>query len=383
MPNIWIPNIDEVGPSFDPKIAAEVSRKYLWFAEDGDLSIMPQTVSPHLIESIQEVRNFLLPITFKIPAGDSSTPLLQRIFQDAKLLQYLRQLQIDFSQRGDPLFLNGYMATPSLLHLSQILNIPLSPKLPTPHFIEQEYTFLFNCKKRIKDWANKLSIPTIPGRVAVSIQDGKEFIGELSQQYKSVILKKSLSGGGYGNLSGTVDKILIHWPEWFTKQITEKDEVIIEPYLSFKEIIGSLALISDDQIDFKGFDLQLIDDDSWQGAFFPHPSLKVDLSDKMRIYTLQLANEIKNLGGRGPLNLDFGLTFDGQLFLLESNFRYNGFYLLYLISSPYLKDNPSITAYYNMGNSLYNDGPMILVDEDPATLKKQYISFKREVYAEL
>ncbi|MBF0312528.1 MAG: hypothetical protein HQK50_16530 [Oligoflexia bacterium] len=370
---IWIPNLDDLGPSFDPDIASAAESRYLWFLNEGDLAVLSRATSDSFLKYLSKFipslasENILFPISTK--SGERKLKLVNSILADRSLLQKLKELA---KQRTD-LYLASYIASPSILQLSEVTGIPLDPlQMPTRPFISGGLTYVFNSKSKMKLVANELAIPFIAYSVANSYIELEKSVYQLIKSHNphKLILKKALSGGGHGNYSGTPENVLSIAQTWYREECEVAEEILIEPYMNFKEIIGALAYVSEDNIYFHGIDKQLIENDGWSGMIYPYINEK--WGEQIKNWTLKFASRLQNAGGRGWFNLDFATYLDSkgceQVVFMESNFRCNGFALMLEIAK---KTQQKGRIYYS-STLKKEQGNCFLLDE----YSSQYVSFE-------
>ncbi|MBF0206694.1 MAG: hypothetical protein HQK53_07370 [Oligoflexia bacterium] len=329
MPKILIFNTEEVGPSFCNHTAARAANRYLWLLEEGDIAITPTPPNEahwNYVQSIIPGMTYPLSPSSPVSAGG----LIHRIVADQALIEHLRKI-ITKKQKLDIQFqLCTYFPSPEILQLSKILDIPLHPLMPSTEFLQAGLSLKFNSKSYITQLAPKLNIPVVPGVVVNNKQQLTAAINNYGNN-SAVMIKKTLSAGGYGNHAGTPSQL----QPLIEEMPSQIEEMIVGPLLPFTKTIGSLAEIGSEQIKFLGMDLQIIKQYGWCGLQYPYP-FPLDIQKKIKNWTMILAEHLQSLGGRGYLNLDFGVIENAEkdtgetasILLLESNFRYNGFSLM-------------------------------------------------------
>ncbi|MGM9992761.1 MAG: hypothetical protein ACI376_07975 [Candidatus Bruticola sp.] len=142
-----------------------------------------------------------------------------------------------------------------------------------------------------------------------------------------LMLRKVQSAGGAGNLAGPPQYLRSRIKHWYGG-----GRVLVEPYINFETVCGSLNFIDNEGSHFIGLDSQVFDQDGgWCG--FDSPAILAETSEDSTLKRLHsnidsLGRAISATGARGYLNMDWGLTRNssGELtpMFLECNFRHNG-----------------------------------------------------------
>jgi hypothetical protein len=136
------------------------------------------------------------------------------------------------------------------------------------------------------------------------------------------MLRKTFAAGGMGNLSGTNTDLINSLDKWY-----DGGTVLIEPFLDFTAIIGSLVTLTDSGCIYRGLDLQLVRNNSWSGLRYPVANSHI--AAQIKHASMIAAESVHALGARGNMNIDWGVLKnkdDSETpMALECNFRHNGF----------------------------------------------------------
>ncbi|MBI5209827.1 MAG: hypothetical protein HY927_07645 [Elusimicrobia bacterium] len=324
MPKVWVFNAEEVASSEDlhydkvlvPKIQDILIRFVLCLGRD-DLLIAPGSIPEEFVRYTRRVKGFPESFSPILRLRRKSNPwhLADSVFEDGELLETLRGL----GRRGGWV-IEPYIESPRVVRLCRAVRMPTdktNADLALAGIIIE-----LNEKARFKDFAASLGIPTPPGRVAGDRAGIVSAMEELARVSPRLILRKSRYGGGMGNLVGTPDDILRKLPDWYNE-----GEVLVECFLEFSAVAGTLATITHDSVRYWGADQQAFERSGWVGFSFPF----CDRAAAARLcsQSLRIANAVHRRRARGEMNLDWGLRPDGSGGLepvaLECNLRHNGF----------------------------------------------------------
>lgn len=325
MPKLWLPNFEEVtlpdDPLFESTFALRAKRyasRALFLPAPGDLLLSPTLPDPAFLRYVSELGGFpdtswVLPVRGRVRPYS----LIGALLEDARLLERLESLE-KLGVRGDWI-LEPYIESPRVLELSRILRIPTARS--HPQRVLDGLIGNLNDKGYFKELMRELGVPTVPSIQARTLGELEAGIRRL-RHHQRLMLKKTRAGGGLGNLVGEPEALLRAVPDWF------HGEVLVEPFLELSETIGSLVRIEENGPGERIWtDRQRIREGKWTGFRYPHPSREacrpiIEMSER-------IARRVYALGGRGDLDLDWGVLGDGTILALEANFRHNGFgYLL-------------------------------------------------------
>lgn len=319
MHKVWVINLEEaVGKTVSKDLLLQVCCRYLWCVNRGDYFISTIPIPKEYLDYLCPLKN--LPVDdswiIKIPDLADYDFTAAAILHCSAAFEQLLLLAKTGKYKIEP-----YIETQRMVELAEKTGLPIGftdKKLVRSGIVNQ-----LNNKIYFKAISSELGIKTIPGVVAANLDEIQEAVSRIcSQGNGKAIIKASNSCGGCGNLSGSVDYISSRVINWYNG-----NEVLVEPVLNFVETVGSLAVITEHSIDYQGIDYQLIDDFCWVGCYYPYDASR--FSGTIQTYTMRYAEKIQAMGGRGWLNLDWGIECgkDGEykLVAIEANVRHNGF----------------------------------------------------------
>lgn len=325
MPKIILPNLEENCPEDDPhyedvfvpKIQS-LAPRYLAYLEDDDIFISPSAIPENFLQYVSRLygRTLGRDRIIEITAHSRPYSLIDSMCEDARLIDRLSRLA-----RQGTWELDACLETPKLQELAGIVRMPASKS--TPEAIATGVILRLNDKIFFRQLAQRLGIPVVPGYVAENL----EAIGRLvrivgRENQDRIMLKKPLYGGGLGNLPGTSAQLGARLPEWYPG-----GNILVEHYLDFRCVIGSLVKIDMQGIRYLGTNVQLIEDGKWVG--FRYPFSLEGITDHIKEMCLAFARAVESMGARGDVNVDWAVeTGPGgkdRLYALECNLRFNGF----------------------------------------------------------
>ncbi len=323
MPKIWLANVEEVflprHPDDDwtliPKTDAMAPR-FLLYAEPGDVMLLSCEVPRSFVRYVAQVNGFHHePLRVMAPACPVSPySLVDSVLDDPQLMEALRKLICIGSWH-----LDAYIETPGVFKLAEALGIPAGS---TPRdIVLSGVVNRINDKVYFKELCRRLGIEVVPGYECSSREEIESALKNLRQNYPDhFMMRKAMSGGGLGNLSGAYDELMFLLPDYY-----QGGQVVVEPMLDLSATLGTLVRVEDGGCRFIGIDQQMIEDSGWVG--FRYPWSEVPLSSTLEELSMRIASEAHQMGVRGYLNLDWGLaasTNGPKILALESNFRHNG-----------------------------------------------------------
>lgn len=328
MNRLWLANVED---AFSPRTIEDdavllprivaMAPRFLLHAAPGDAVVVPAEVPGDWIDTVSRIIGcqrrlpvFSAPVPERIVEGRPYS-LIEAIRHDRDLLGRLEGLITQGSWRLEP-----YYQSPRVIDLAQALGIP-GNATPDP-VVREGWVDAINDKLYFKDLARANGVPVIPGVEGDTLQTIDHAIDELERQQPGpIMLRKAMSGGGLGNLSGPPSELKFLLPDWY-----RAGEVVVEPYLGLSDTLGSLVEIGDDALVFRGIDVQVIEECCWAGFRFPCDD--PTLTEPVRAMSLRLGAAVQDLGLRGVLNIDWAVTraADGTptIMVLEGNFRHNG-----------------------------------------------------------
>ncbi len=329
MPEIFIANIDEAFYKDDIAILPhELVRKvkslfprFLFCLGADDVIVVSSHISREFLDYFIKLNNLKgrKGIVIEMPDEKGLGQLVKLILKSGHTLDLFRTLSRYADFKIEP-----FIETPLTVELSELIDIPL--KRTAPQFILNGVITKLNNKVFFKKIAQKLGISTVPGYVAGNYDDMLRYIKKAANENGGkVMLKNPYHAGGIGNFAGSYPGIINELPKWFKEG--EIIEIIIEHFIDFHSIAGSLVHISDDGCEFIGIDEQMSEGGKWSG--FSYPCALSEISGDVEKMSMDFALEAYKMGARGELNIDWGVVKNAEGCLkplaLESNFRHNGF----------------------------------------------------------
>ncbi|HBN07305.1 MAG TPA: hypothetical protein DD435_01210 [Cyanobacteria bacterium UBA8530] len=317
MPRIWLPNLEDAflvddyrgRAGFLPKVKTAYSRCLFWL-RPGDVLILPAEIEQGFADYVATLS--ALPAGSFLPHVSFSHSLVDSILMDEQMLQRLREFA-----KKKKFSLEPYIETSQVVLLSQATGLPL--RRTSAALICQGLIDRLNDKSFFKLLSRELGVEAVPSYFADNMSALEQSIERTSRENQDqVMVKKVQASGGLGNLAGNKEQLLKALPEWY-----QGGSAIVEPLLDFVETAGSLVLIEENECRLMGIDRQRFEKGKWTGFDYPHPSQ--ELSERLGFLSMRYARAIQKIGGRGFLNLDWGILPGEKPLAIELNFRHNGF----------------------------------------------------------
>ena len=320
---LWLPNVEEVLPENDvnyetvfvPK-TFELFPRFLHCLAQGDAIVSPQPLDRDFcsyvagLSGLGETKKWLL----ELEAHSRPYSLVDSILADKEIM-----LRLAGRAEGGSWIIEPFIESPRIMRLSRETGIPTDKT--NPQLVLNGVVTRLNDKGSFKELAKKLGIKATGGYLADSMPALEKAIDLVSKENGDrVMLRKTLYGGGLGNLSGGRERLLYEIRSWYNG-----GRILIEPFLDIRQVAGSLAVIGEGGARFLGVDVQTFCDGKWSGFDFPHPD--AGLAARIKDMTMLVGAEVHAMGARGSLNLDWALTAaePEEPLTLECNFRNNGF----------------------------------------------------------
>jgi len=326
MPKIFLPNLEENHIENAPaEVFLNDIEKYFWQLDDDDVIVSSVAFNEIQLNYIKKIKK--LTTGFKcILLQRKSNPyyLVDSIIQDTKTLAVLQAL----CKNGN-YYLEPYTQSKKVVQLAEALKTSFNQT--NFDSINKGLIDQINSKSWFKNYCIKYKVPTPRGYHLRNTDKLKRYLKLINyKENKKVILKQSLSGGGYGNIAGTAEELLA-----LAKGDSTGNPHVIEHYLNFNHVCGTLAKLNEFGTEFIGVDTHISERESWQGLTYPIADQETKAL--LKKHTLTLANAFHNMGARGLFNIDFGiqkLKDQTKAFALEANFRHNGFSLILNFAKP-------------------------------------------------
>ncbi|MFZ2960159.1 MAG: hypothetical protein WA705_25030 [Candidatus Ozemobacteraceae bacterium] len=369
MPRFWLANVEEVfhprHPDDDLGLLTKIDStgpRFLFYGKPGDVLILSCPVEEAFLTYVSQLigagNQDRLRVVFP---SRRPTPwfLADAVREDVALMAELRRIIVD--AKSERFVLEAYYQSPAALALAEELGIPLCG---TPaKLVRNGLVDRLNDKVFFKEIAGEEQVDVIPGFKASDRESLNGALHEVAEIFGEgeLMVRKALSGGGLGNLSGHLEDL-----EWLMPDFYGGGDILIEPCLDFIETLGSLVEITETGNFFRGIDVQDFENGCWCGFSFPYyrsnevdeknftqvgntrPCTPKDPSDQEKIAkvveevaereevakvveeaSMRLANAVRGMGARGRLNVDWGVVRDAEQgclkpIAIESNFRHNG-----------------------------------------------------------
>lgn len=339
MPDIFIANIDEafykddiaILPAQLVKKVKSLFSRFLFCLDRDDLIIVSSSIPRGFIDYYFALNGFCGGVGRVIEMRDEKGlgQLVKLILRDEKTMSFLKTLSLRDGYRIEP-----FIESPFTVELSEKTEIPL--KRTAPEKILKGVITKLNDKVFFKKMAEKLCIPVVPGGTASS-RNEMSLLAERTARESGgrIMLKNPYHAGGIGNYYGRYPEVMQGLPSFFDEG--EIIEIIVEHYLDFTSILGSLASVSDGGVEFMGVDEQMSIDGRWCGFRYPCTA-GADICGEIKNMSMAFAREAHEMGARGELNIDWGVITEGgapKIYALESNFRHNGFGIIFNYAARY------------------------------------------------
>ncbi|MEW5950556.1 MAG: hypothetical protein AB1637_01535 [Elusimicrobiota bacterium] len=202
------------------------------------------------------------------------------------------------------------------------------------HFSRE--ALLANDKAYFKELCSKSGVPYIKG-YAVSSMAAAESALKTFPSHKKIFIKKTLYGGGMGNLCGSPSELIGKLKDFYNK-----GTLIIEPFLEADEVMGTLCEISKEKSIYIGCDRQRSKNGKWSGFDYEISSHRDE--EFLKEKSLVLSEKLRKLGFRGIANFDWLKEKKaGKIYALEANLRNNGFYFLFSFAKRYFGKKTNIS----------------------------------------
>ncbi len=337
MPKLFLPNAENVIPSseggftdFFQHKTLKVFPRFLCSLNPGDVLVTPTQIEPSFQRYICSLLNLGSPEQTVINVKMAESCLLT----DAIRADNIARQAIKERCQGEGWFVEPYIQTEPIMELSRQLELPV--KGTDPKYLALGLIDNLNSKDFCKALAIGAGCQVPPGMCADSLTALENTIDTVSAQLSEqngqnqprLMLRKIQSAGGAGNLAGTAAELKAAISDWYGGS-----RVLVEHFINFETVCGSLNLIDDQGCHFVGLDSQVFDNrGGWCGFDYPAnvvgPEADEALS-KLLADIDRLGRSVYLAGARGYLNMDWGLTRNAQGRLepvfLECNFRHNGF----------------------------------------------------------
>ncbi|MFH1223775.1 MAG: hypothetical protein V1647_05485 [Pseudomonadota bacterium] len=316
---LWIMNIDHaLDRHTAEKGFSNILTKYMMLVDPMDKFIVPPNIDQSSLSYVTKTKNLDPSEEWVMRLTKTSDPFdtVDSIINNTDVMSNLKELAAT-----NRYFIEPYIPSLKLLALSNMVGIPLSDSGRSA--LKNGDCIKLNDKYVFKKLSEELGVKVVDYNLAFNKDELIYFISTMGERFDRLIIKKTFSTGGYGNLNGTSDELLKMINGWYNPQ----ELVIIEPFINIDETLGSLIYVGKDQYQLIGIDKQNIKDGGWKGCDYPYYCKQASpLIEKLsaRYAEYMLENKLE-----GYLNLDWAVVRENndgiELYALESNYRYNGF----------------------------------------------------------
>ncbi|MFW0787919.1 peptide ligase PGM1-related protein [Gordonia sp. CPCC 206044] len=320
-------------------VACALSQRMLWFAQDGDIVVLPRQPGAAYMAYIATLADFD-PTTVTIivpPAGYAGDVILtgDRLTHPSFVEELRRETAHRDIHRILPYFTDT--ATADMARSAGI-----SSALPGAHFFSQGGGSIANSKALFRCVAAGIGIPIAAGETAQTRDSADRAIAGLIGAGHSVIVKQEHQASSEGNLIlsprpntqaqgalsvthidavADIEKFLDdHW-NWLSNNDTST--VIIERYIEHARSVYAEYLVTDYTIGAVGTG-QLLMAPILAGVVIPAgcltPTEQADVSDA----ALRLCKAYQAMGYRGIMSVDAVVSPDGDVYVHETNSRISG-----------------------------------------------------------
>ncbi|GJH22529.1 hypothetical protein CBA19CS22_38325 [Caballeronia novacaledonica] len=346
MPKILIANVDNEGMIGDQRnltpaycfFTAMLASRHVWFAEPGDIVILPKTLSPRMLKYVSAVLGFPADtITFLVPPSDQNVPppLGIRQLLSASILDSLRETMN--SSADWELF--PYIYDRSISCLASELG--LSHK--ASDFLADGGAELLNDKMVFRPLAGGVGVKLAPGRVNSSTFELRDSLKNLMFHTGAVIVKQDRNSGADGNIVVTtrhdmktaqgasavfpvsaegIDAVADQI--WERLAYHEKTNLVVEAYYEVERVLYAEFELPKDRsrVAFSNWgEVRL--DPGYKGLILP-PEIGSNKGAEFISGAAELARAALALGFHGLIDIDGIVTTDGTVIFNEVNGRAGG-----------------------------------------------------------
>ncbi|NLI09524.1 MAG: hypothetical protein GX447_02055 [Elusimicrobia bacterium] len=337
MPEFHLFNIEETAAETDEKLRANFIKKtekifprFLFCLSPGDKAVFTKKISPSFYDYAARVLGISTDEKPLIFISKKSRPyyLCDSLICDEKaFLKTKKAAKEGFS-------LSVFIETPKTARVAKEAGFKKISGGKGLHFSRE--ALLANDKSYFKKLCSKNGVPYIKGYTVSSMAAAERAI-KTFPSYKKIFLKKTLYGGGMGNMFGRPLELIDRLENFYNK-----GTLIIEPFLEPSQIIGTLCEISREKSVYIGCDRQKSKNGKWSGFDY---EISANRDEKfLKEKSVLLSEKLRKLGFRGIANFDWlKEKKTGKIYALEANLRNNGFYFLFSFAKRYFKEKTNIS----------------------------------------
>jgi hypothetical protein len=339
---LWIMNMEHALDNYldASRVLEKGFMRYTMLVEQGDLFVTLPNTNRDFLEYVSCIKKLGKVEDWAIQLNELSNPcdIVDSIMRDSLVVSILKKIA-----QNDDYFIEPYIASSKLKVLSDFLGIPLAGHVCSA-FKDENYIKL-NDKKFFKDLSKKLDIDTTKYFFASNKEELTLLIKKISSEYSKLIIKKTFSAGGFGNLIGSPFELISLLETWGEKEGC----FLVEPFLNMQDVLGSLLFVSKNNYEFMFLDKQIFKDHIWSGCSYPYANK--DICNEIEKYNAIYAKYMLDQGLEGYINIDWGLIREdgvNKIYALEANYRYNGFlFVLDVAKNVFGLDYQKVNVFYD------------------------------------
>jgi biotin carboxylase len=323
----------------DRKFAGWWVQRLAWFAEDGDVLVLPEEPEEFFLDYIcglTGVRRSTLRVVVPPPGQSSRGMLTADRLADPAFLAELGA--VTAGRRIESVFpLWPAVAVASLSRALGLENVT-----PGFGFLAQGGGRLINSKPVFRAIAGGIGAPVPPGSVFTNADEAEDAIAEVLELGHPVILKQEFLSGGRGNeilstvagvrpygarqvslVTGREDVRSYLAENWARLTTGGRSPLVAERYYRDSPAIFAEFLFTGDGIELTGIG-EMLPSSFAVGEIIPVPWLKPDTSRDLVEISRQICEPVYAMGYRGYFSVDAIVTPDEELLFTEFNGRVTG-----------------------------------------------------------
>ncbi|MGY3131024.1 hypothetical protein ACVWZM_001706 [Bradyrhizobium sp. USDA 4501] len=330
-------------------LAANSAYRSTWFAKEGDLIVSPLSIPADLLSYIGETLDFdASSVSLLVPEFGHEAPVLN----DCTLLSssIVEGLNSHIRQTSSWSMYPCY-SSEGVARLAAMLGIPQTGD----DFALQRGPDLLNRKSHFRQLATSVALPMPNGIVTTNSNELFRAVNLLRHETGRVIVKLDNGAGGVGNiilasnesgpLPGARDTRRILWPSfdpdalWAEMATASCSTLVVESYHLARSLFYLEYEIENDGLIFinsGNIRLRRSTDQSEKALIWTGLELPSDLRNEQwltaQTHAHRFVSLVRNLGYRGPVNIDAIFTNDGRLLFNEANGRWGGGSVLHSIA---------------------------------------------------
>ncbi|MFI1652010.1 peptide ligase PGM1-related protein [Streptomyces avidinii] len=313
-------------------------QRMAWFAENGDILVLPVRPGEDLMEYITGltgIRRNTLTVVVPPPHVGSEGTLSAARLSDPEFLATLEQAIAD----REVTHFSALWPDASVSRLARVLGV--QEAMPGYGFVDQAGGVMVNSKSAFRTLAAGIGVPLSPGTVCTSHMAAEQGILDLLDG-GPVIVKHDYLSGGHGNevlttgadfrpigarrvitVDGRAEVRSYLKERWEWLSSSGRGKPIVERYVQDSSAFFAEFLISDGDVELTG-DGELLSAPYAVGEIMPAQGLEPDLLDEIVEGGRKLAWALHAIGYRGVLCPDAIVTPEREVLFTEYNGRITG-----------------------------------------------------------